>query len=144
MTTPVLSPLNQSLDVETSSLFSHLHYVSPPVVPRAHTPGMALVERVGKLSIEGSDIRRCLFPLTSTELKRNTGHLTCPADSITLGVHDTRICRKSNKCRLRRLWLPCQLSCSHIPPPILCVRHMSYHHTHIWTWWLFLHIFLCI
>ena len=102
-TTPVLSPINQSLDTESTSLSGQARYFSSPVVPRAHTPGMALAERVGKLSIDGSDIRRCLFPLSSAEMKRSSGHFPCPLDSIVLDIHDNKICRKSNKFRLRRL-----------------------------------------
>ena len=107
-TTPVLSPINQSLDVEPTTLSGQARYFSP-VVPRMHTPGMALAERVEKLSIDASDIRRCLFPQTSANLNGNTGHFTHPIDSIVLDVHDNRICRKSNKSRLRRLWLTVSL-----------------------------------
>ena len=102
-TTPVLSPINQSLDTESTSLSSQVRYFSSPVVPRAHTPGMALAERVRKLSIDGSDIRRCLFPVTAAETKRSARHFPCPVDSIVLDFHDSKICRKSNKSRLRRL-----------------------------------------
>ena len=104
-TTPVLSPINQSLDVvESTSVSGQVRYFSSPAVPRAHTPGMALAERVRKLSIDGSDVRRCLFPLTSADIETSSSRcFPCPMDGIVLDIHDNRICRKSNKFRLRRL-----------------------------------------